>query len=85
LATIHCLIQKALIEKGDLSMSLAKDYDIDPTISKKATWKNLIGMAQRLQRRHPRSQEWLDHGRVPQLIPSGRAGIFPSQIHEILR
>jgi hypothetical protein len=29
LATIHCLIQKALIEKGDLSMSFAEDYDID--------------------------------------------------------
>ena len=29
LSTIWCLIQKALIEKGDLSMRFAKDYDID--------------------------------------------------------
>ena len=29
LATIWCLIQKALIEKGDISMSFAKDYNID--------------------------------------------------------
>ena len=29
LATIFCLIRKALIEKGDVSMSAWEDYDID--------------------------------------------------------
>lgn len=29
LATIFCLIRKALIEKGDVSMSEWEDYDID--------------------------------------------------------